>query len=170
MSVHADYTIPLPATADRVARQTAAPVADVLLFHTVDGGEIEILGGQPTMSDGLATSAYLSLFGGNEDDAVLDGTLHLSWWGNFDELEAARQYRSQTQHLLRALPARAANLRRVEDAAKADLAWMLEEVASRVSCSASMPGRNQLSLDVEVEVRTGTKYRWSFTSVWGASQ
>lgn len=169
MTTSASYSIPAQPQLPTAARRNAAPISDVLLFHTVDGGEIEVLGGQPTMSDGLATSVYLSLFGGNEDDAVIDGTLPLSWWANLDEIDEARRYRSQTQHLLRALPARPQNLLRVEDAVKADLAWMLAEVATSVACSASMPGRNRLALELEVHVRTGEKYRWAYTAPWGVT-
>ena len=41
---------------------------DVLLFQTVDDGEINIENGVVEMSGGLETAAYLSLYGGNEDD------------------------------------------------------------------------------------------------------
>ena len=41
---------------------------DVLLYHTPDGGEIEMVNGLVTMSGGLETMAYLCLFGGNEED------------------------------------------------------------------------------------------------------
>ena len=146
-----------------------APVSDVLLFHTVDGGEITFIGGEPKMSDGLETSTYLSLFGGNEDDGGLDATASLQWWGNLGERDVAKTYRSETQYLLRALPATPANLRRVEDGATRDLAWMLEEFASRVEVSASIPRFNTLELAVFIEVDTGTKYQFQFTSGWGVA-
>lgn len=149
------------------AGAAAAPVSDVLLFHTFDGGEISIIGGEPKMSDGLYTSTYLSLFGGNDDDGRLDATDHLQWWGNLGEPEAAKNYRSETQYLLRALPAIPANVRRVEDAAAHDLEWMLEEIASKVEVSASMPAFNALLLQVAIEIDTGTKYQFQFTSGWG---
>lgn len=146
-----------------------APISDVLLFHTPDGGEISFVGGEPVMSDGLETSTYLSLFGGNEDDGGLDATARLQWWGNFGERDAASMYRSETQYLLRSLPAIPANLRRVEDGATRDLAWMTDEFASRIEVSASMPRLNTLALAVAIEVDTGTKYQFQFTSGWGVA-
>lgn len=143
------------------------PLSDVLLFHTHDGGEIEFIGGQPTMCDGLETSAYLSLFGGNEDDGGLDATERLQWWGNFGEDDPAKQYRSETQYLLRSLPAVPANLRRIEDAAGRDLAWMADLFASSIVVSASMPRFNTLSLSIAITVESGTKYKFQFTVGWG---
>lgn len=169
MSVHADYTIPPAAAADTIARPSTAPIADVLLFHTVDGGEIEFIGGEPTMSDGLETSAYLSLFGGNDDDANLDGTAHLQWWGNLGENDGSKHYRSETQYLLKSLPATSANLRRLEDAVKRDLSWMLSEFAKNVSCGVSIPALNRAQIELGIEVKSGTKYRFVFTEGWGAA-
>jgi hypothetical protein len=67
------------------------------------------------MSGGLETSAYLSLFGGNEDDAGLSDKT-MQWWGNVGA-EQAKQYRSETQNLLKSLPLTSSNLLRVEAAA-----------------------------------------------------
>jgi hypothetical protein len=44
---------------------------DVHLFQTVNDGDICVVGGLVEMSSGLDTAAYISLFGGNEQD---DGT------------------------------------------------------------------------------------------------
>ncbi len=147
---------------------SAAQVSDVLLFHTADGGEIEFINGQPTMSDGLATAAYLSLFGGNEQDSGLQGDDRRQWWGNFGETDPARVYRSRTQNILRAIPAIPANLRRVEDAASADLAWLLDEVASAVDVAASMPTLNRVVIDIGVTVGS-LVYELSFASKWSAA-
>ena len=95
---------------------------DILLFQTVDDGDINVSDGLVEMSGGLGTAAYLSLFGGNEDD---DGRKNstATWWANLNETETTRQYRSETQNLLQAIPAVPANLRRIEDAVRRDLAW-----------------------------------------------
>lgn len=147
----------------------AAPVSDVLLFHTFDGGEITFTGGEPRMSDGLYTSTYLSLFGGNQDDGRIEATDRLQWWGNLGEPDEAKTYRSETQYLLRVATPIPANLRRVEDGASRDLAWMLDEVASRVEVSASMPSRNRVDLAIAIEIDTGTKYEFQFQSGWGVA-
>ena len=81
--------------------------------------------GQIVLCDGKYAAVYLSLYGGNDDDSGLDGDAHRQWWGNMDETDPARTYRSETQHALKAAPLIPANLGQFEDAAKRDLAWMM---------------------------------------------
>lgn len=124
---------------------------DVLLFQTNDDGDIDVTAGIVEMSGGLQTTAYLSLFGGNEDDAGGSDT-SLTWWANLDEPQPEREYRSETQNILQALVALPGNLRRVEDAASRDLAWLVEQkVATSVSVAASMPGLNQIKLVINID-------------------
>jgi phage gp46-like protein len=124
---------------------------DVLIFQTNDGGDISVNGGVVEMSGGLQTTAYLSLFGGNEDDVGGSDT-SLTWWANLDETRPEREYRSETQNILQALTATPGNLRRVEDAANRDLAWLVEQkVAHTVTVSASMPGLNKIKLIINID-------------------
>lgn len=126
-------------------------MTDVLLRQTNDGGEIAIENGLALMSDGLETAAYLSLYGGNEDDAGDDASEREQWWGNFDETVSDRVYRSETQHLIRSLPTVPSNLRRIEQAATRDLAWMITTgVAKSIAVSASIPGFKRVHLDVKI--------------------
>lgn len=121
---------------------------DAYIFDTYDGGEITA---DLEIRDGLESSAYLSLFGGNiEDDGLQKATR--SWWGNLGENEEARIYRATTAHLLAVLPPTTSNLRRIEDAAKRDLAWMTDfNLSNKIQATASMPGRNQVHLKVSIE-------------------
>lgn len=124
---------------------------DVLLYQTNDGGDISITGGLVEMSGGLQTAAYLSLFGGNEDDDGLADNVK-TWWGNVTETENSHKYISETQHLLESLPITSGNLLRVEDAAKRDLAWFIDEgVATSVSVTASILGLNMIQLDINID-------------------
>ena len=110
-----------------------AQQGDVQLFQTDDDGNISVEDGLVAMSGGLSTSAYLSLFGGNEEDSGGQDTA-LSWWGNIDENQTEKQYRSETQHLLQSIPATSGNLLRIQEAAIRDLDWMLSSnVASSIS-------------------------------------
>lgn len=145
-------------------------MTDVRIFQTPDGGDIRIENGLFELSDGLEQAVYLSLFGGNEEDSGLQGDDSKQWWGNLTETEPARRYRSETQFLFRSIPAIPANLRRIEDAVGRDLAWMADEVAQGVSIVASMPGVNQVHIDISVTVQSGTGYQFGFSSVWGPQQ
>ncbi len=140
---------------------------DVKLFQTDDDGNITVENGLVEMSGGLETAAYLSLFGGNEDD---DGRADnpANWWANLDEIDPTRQYHSETQNLLQALAATTGNLRRIEDAAGRDLAWFVDSgAASSVSVSASIPGINRIKLTIDIEA-VGQESSFEFVENWKA--
>ncbi len=142
---------------------------DVKLFQTTDEGEITVENGIVEMSGGLETAAYLSLFGGNEDDDGLQDN-SATFWGNIDETEPAREYRSETQHLLQALPSTPNNLKRIKAAAERDLDWFLSErVASSVDVAVSMPGINKIKIVIDIEAR-GEEFRFEFVENWKATR
>lgn len=127
-------------------------MTDVRLRQENDGGEITIESGLTEMSDGLETSVFLSLFGGNNDDSGLQGDDPKQWWANWNENEPAKQYRSQTQNLLRSLPLNTASLQRIEDAVYSDLSWMTESIATRIEVVATIPALNRVRIQLLVEV------------------
>lgn len=145
-----------------------AQQGDVLLFQTDNGGDIVVENGLVEMSGGLETSAYLSMFGGNEDDDGSDGSPY-TYWGNLDENEESFQYRSETQNLLQSIPATSANLRRIEAAAGRDLAWFVtDKVASSVAAEASIPTLNRVKITVNIEAN-GVESSFTFVENWKAA-
>jgi phage gp46-like protein len=124
---------------------------DVIIFQSLDGGEIEINNGFIEMNGGLQTAVYLSLFGGNdEDNKTSNQEFNKSWWGNSNEDEI-NKYRSETQYLLKSLVATSSNLRKLELTAKRDLNWMIEsKLASEINISASIPTVNMVKLTIEI--------------------
>jgi phage gp46-like protein len=141
-------------------------MTDVLLRQTDDGGEISYVNGAAIMSDGLESAVYLSLFGGNIDDGGLTEDDARSWWGNAIEPLEERRYRSQTQGVLRSMPAIPANLQRVDDAVGADLAWMLDtKLATFVGSASTMPAINTVKISIRVEI-DGKIFPFEFTEPW----
>lgn len=138
---------------------------DVKLFQTPDDGNITVENGVVEMSGGLKTAAYVSLYGGNQaDDGRTDNAF--TWWGNRDEIDPVKQYRSETQNVLESLPATTNNLRKVEDAANRDLAWFVEKkVASSVSVVASIPALNRIKLTITIEAN-GIESSFEFVENW----
>ncbi len=128
-------------------------MSDVLLFQTPDDGDVSIDGGEFQLTDGLETAVYLSLFGGNWQDDGAEGN-PLQWWGNSGVVDPDQRQRSRTQYLLQSLPATSGNLKRVEDAAVADLAWLPDQYA--VTISTSMPARNKVQFVVQINDTTVT--------------
>lgn len=143
-------------------------MTDVRLYHDDDGGEIAFVNGSAVMADGLESAVYLSLFGGNEDDSGTQADDRKQWWGNLSETDAARKLRSETQHLLRSLPAVPFNLRRLTEAVERDLAWMKSSLASQVSVLVTIPGLNRVSIAVSIELQNGRQFQFSFHEPWGA--
>lgn len=141
---------------------------DVVLFQSVDGGEVQYASGLITMDGGIQTAAYVSMFGGNyEDDG--QGENNLGYWANLLETEPSKKYRSETQHLLDSIPATSGNLRRIEDAARRDLEWFITDgVASSVEVAASIPGINQLLVEGSIQAAGGS-VDFKFLENWKAS-
>lgn len=132
---------------------------DVYLFDTHDGGEVA-----PDLEirDGLETSAYLSIFGGNAQD---DGSEKnpFSWWGNVGETVLARKYISETSYLLDTVAPAPKNLKRIEDAARRDLNWMISEgVSEAISVAATMPALNTVRLSIHMDGIDPIEFRSSW--------
>ncbi len=124
---------------------------DVNLLQTLENGDICVENGIIEMSGGLTTAVYLSIFGGNVQDDGRDDNA-LQWWGNFLDTDVECNYRSETQYLLRSIPATPANLSRIEDAVNRDLAWMITTGAARsVDVSATMPGINEIKVKIRID-------------------
>lgn len=143
-------------------------MTDVHLFQTEDNGDIEIEGGIVTLTPGLDTTAYLSLFGGNlKDDGSQNNSL--TWWGNLDEDTPSRSYRSETQFLLGTIPATSHNLRRLEDAGRRDLQWLLDDsIASSLTVEASLIELNRVRIDIVIKAE-GNESQFNFVENWKAS-
>lgn len=126
---------------------------DVVLFQTGDGGNIKSINGLITMSGGLQTATYLSLFGGNQYDIENQGVETLTfkeWWGNIGEVEE-NQYKSETQNIIDGMPPSSANLKRLEESAKTDLNWMIDtNLASEINIDASIPQLNVVKLVIRI--------------------
>lgn len=152
-----------------LALNTSSQDGDVLLFQTNDNGDIDVNDGIVTMTPSFETALYLSLFGGNQDDAGgSDRTLQ--WWGDIDEVEPARKYISETQNLIEGLPVTSSNLLRIEDAARRDLAWLVNQgIASSVTVNASIPGLNRVRIDIVISAE-GEETTFTFTENWKASR
>lgn len=121
---------------------------DVLLQQTPDDGDINVTGGLVEMDGGLRSAAYISLFGGNEDDSGADRDTH-NWWGNIGQ---RRQIRSETQHLLQTIAPSSGNLLRVEDAVKRDLAWLKTDgVATSIAASVTIPAYNHVKIAITID-------------------
>jgi hypothetical protein len=79
-----------------------------------------------------------------------------AWWANADTDEPDERQTSRLQNLLAGIPATTGNLKRLNDAALADLAWL-----DGVSVSSSIPAINKVKIVVTIENDT-----FAFTEGW----
>lgn len=139
---------------------------DILLFNTNDGGEIEIMDGLFVLTGGFETAAYISLFGGNNQD---DGTQNNqeTYWGNYlNELSLI----SETQYLLNNIAPSANNLIRIEDAVKNDLQWFIDQnIATTVLVEITIPDYNRVKIDISIEA-LGDVSQFAFIENWSAQK
>jgi len=127
-------------------------MTDVYFHNTEDGGDISMTNDIIDMNAGLETSVYLSLFGGNEDDPG-GADESKAWWGNALETDPSKKYRSETQYLLRSIPAVSANLVRIAGAVNRDLAPLVEAgVLVEPEVSVGIPRLNWVGIRIATEV------------------
>lgn len=146
-------------------------MTDVRLRNTLDGGEIRYTNGRVELDDTPESAVYLSLFGGNQRDSGTQADDPQMWWGNRTEQDESRHLRSETQNILQSLPSIPANLRRVEDAMRNDLDWMIrEQVASVIEVSATMPAPKRVDLTVDLELASGNRFQFQAPADWPGTQ
>lgn len=140
-------------------------MSSVKLFQTDNDGDVEFINGQVVVTSGLDSTVYLSLFGGNEDDSGSEDN-PAQWWGNIGE---SVQYRSETQYLLRSIPATLPNISLVRRAVERDLQWLLDmKIASSIEVSLSLSEITRLSISVTI-VAEGEEKEFNFVENWKAS-
>ena len=142
-------------------------MTDVRLYQTPDGGEINYENGRLELSDTPESAVYLSLFGGNAEDSASEADDRKQWWGNRVEEDSTRHLRSRTQNLVRGLPSNSANLRRLDDAVQADLAWLVTAgVMASVEASVSLVSPKRIRIDGTMTTPDGTRYPFKVDSPW----
>lgn len=106
------------------------------------------------MDSGIENAALLSLLGGNERDSGLQSDNTLQWWGNLTESNPNRVYRSELQNLIRDLPLTTGNMRRIDEAAKRDLAWLVDAgLVSGIGTRVTMPGIEHVRIEIALAVQ-----------------
>ena len=121
---------------------------DILLYSTIDGGEINITNDFFEMTGGFDTAIYLTLFGGNENHDGTESTKKFQYWGNLlDQNNPDNQLVSRTQNIIRGLPATPANLLKLEEAVKLDMKWFLNnKIIDTLNVTTSIPSKNRVDI------------------------
>lgn len=140
-------------------------MTDVNLYQTDDDGEIDYVNGQAVMANGWRSAVYLSMFGGNIDDAGDSATKSRRWWGGLGE-SVDFDMVSRTQYLVQTIPATTHNMLRIQSAAEADLAWMTGYGVTDVTVTVTIPAVNRVDILVAA-VLDGEIVTAEFVRSWG---
>jgi hypothetical protein len=146
---------------------------DVLLFDTVDGGNIDLTDDNLVVNDtGFDTAIYLCLEGGNKKDNGTEATKKFQYWGNLLETDPQYHLKSETQYIIEGLPPTPNNLNRVKEAAKQDLQVFLDQgTIDNLEIIATLPDRNRLNLVIngykDKKLVFDTKYEKNWLSKLG---
>jgi len=144
-------------------------MTDVLIQNTENGGDIELIDGNPTLTGGLKSAFYLALFGGNKEDNGSENT-NLQWWGNLNETDPTTHYRSRTQNLLQSLVPSSGNLRVLESTIERDLNFFIEIGAvTELTISASLVDVKKVQIDISV-FADGEKIDIRYLENWKAME
>ena len=140
---------------------------DVLLIETPDGGDIVLEDRLVKPCKDFSTAVYLSLFGGNKDDAGTVKNRH-TWWANtLKETPENEKMVSRFQAVIAGLPLSVKNIRKAETAAALDLEWLKNEgVADEIIADGKTKGKNTFVLRVEVKNKGQRLYEKEFALLW----
>lgn len=140
-------------------------MTDVLMFHGQDGGNIELVSGVATVDNGVRTSIYLSLFGGNEDDDGTTSSDSNQWWGNRLESDDTRKLRGEFKAVCRSVPLTSGTLVLFEEAAARDVTWLKTSGhVDAIAVEMRITGHRRIALDVHV-LMDAVKYSAEFEVV-----
>ena len=125
---------------------------DVLIFNTLDGGELKVQDSAIFLTGGFETAVYLSLFGGQLRDNGSEATDKFTWWGNrLDNNELNDVYISRTQFILEGEPFTLSNINNIREAMEQDLQWMIDErIMSSIDVDIFIDSVNSLKITIDL--------------------
>ena len=113
---------------------------DVLLFQTLNGGNINIENGIVQMTEGLETAVYMSLFSPED------------WFCNEAVDTPEEKLSSQTEQVINNKPQSSKNYQLLVQAVESDLKWLVSNGnANSVSASVSSGGLNRVMISITIE-------------------
>jgi hypothetical protein len=142
---------------------------DVKIISTLDGGEINFNSGIVEMTQGFESIVYLLLFGGNMDDDGTKSTEKYEWWGNKLELNhPERKINSRFQNMISGLPATPANLKRLTEAARQDLAVLQsEKICDTIDITLTIPQKNRVDIEIVLLKDKRKLFETKYEANWG---
>ncbi|AKU42583.1 hypothetical protein NVP1087A_29 [Vibrio phage 1.087.A._10N.261.45.F9] len=130
---------------------------DVLLFQTLNDGNINIQNGLVQMTEGLETAVYMSLF--SPDD----------WFGNEAVDTPEEKLSSQTEQVINNKPQSSKNYQLLVQAVEADLKWLVSNGnANSIDVSVTSGGLNRVMISITIE-QDSSSNNITLPVEWGAN-
>jgi phage gp46-like protein len=142
---------------------------DLYLADTEDGGDIRVEEEFFVNDKTFNTAVYLSLFGGNKEDAGKIKNSR-SWWGNMLSGTAENEKMvSRFQAVIAGKPMTAKNIQEAENAAELDLKWLKSEgAADGIKANGRAASGSRFLLDIKISAAGETVYDNTFALFWKA--
>ncbi len=143
---------------------------DVLIIETLNGGDIVKKGNDVTTAAGWENMPYLAMFGGNVRQSTpsrrVEGELNFDFWGNAYEPDPVVQMNSQTERTLMTTALTSTGRVVIENAVKADLAFMSE--FADVTVAVSIVSDDRVQIDIAIIEPTNLQNR-NFRYLWDST-
>lgn len=118
---------------------------DILLFQTLNDGDISIQDGVAIMTRGLETAVYLSMFSPKD------------WFCNENIDDKHERISAKTEDLINNKPQSSANYQLLVQAVKSDLGWLIKtNIANSIDVSVSSDGLNSVTITIAIEQDAGS--------------
>jgi phage gp46-like protein len=143
---------------------------DLLLYETVDDGELAIENGLFVSDRQFSSAVYLSLLGGNQDDPGKVEN-NKTWWGNhLDSIAKNEKIVSRFQAIITGLTMTVKNIREAEAAAELDLQWFKDEkIADEITATIKSTGKHEFNLIIEILKDVITVFENTYFLQWGVN-
>jgi phage gp46-like protein len=143
---------------------------DILIYETLDGGDVKIENGFFVSDEQFSSAVYLSLFGGNKTD---NGKVKNKneWWGNMlESVTKNEKMVSRLQAIINGLPMTVKNIREAETAAQLDLQWFKDEkIADEIIVNGRATGKIEFELSIEILKDKNTIFENTYALQWGVN-
>lgn len=142
---------------------------DVLILETLNGGDLNKVGGDLAIAKGWENMPYIALFGGNVKQSTptdrIEGEQNFDWWGNVFEANTNIQINSETERVLSTVNLNSNGRILIEQAVMNDLEFMTEFANVTVDVSIISDDRVQIDIAiVEPQNLQNKQYRYIWNS------
>jgi phage gp46-like protein len=140
---------------------------DLALTDSPDGGEIGVIDELFVCDRSFNTAVYLSLFGGNRNDAGKVKSPN-EWWGNrLSGTAEAEKMTSRFQAVVAGNPMTTKNIALCEGAALLDLEWLKTEgAADEIIAEGRAGAGNKFYLTIEIKAAEGNIWKNTYGMFW----